>query len=328
MSQPPAPLAAIDMGSNTIHLVVARPRPDASDLDPLADDVVLVRLGADVNATGEIGPQRLAHALDTIRRQLQIARDRGAATILAIATEGIRGARNGPDVLRRIEQETGLRFTLVTGEQEAALTFWGATSGRAPAGRSAVVDLGGGSTELVIGSAAHVEWRISLPFGSGLIHDRLAPADPANPAELAQAAQVVSDALNALALPQPIAEVAACGGSATTLAALARRALSLAPDPGPPGATEDPAALPALTPAVLEDLLGLLQTEPAAAIASRYGIDEGRALLLAAGAVVLRAALARLDATQLRVSRRGIREGAILAYARHGEGWLQAAEQG
>jgi exopolyphosphatase/pppGpp-phosphohydrolase len=182
--------------------------------------------------------------------------------------------------------------------------------------------------ELVVGTAAAVEWRVSLALGSGLIHDRLAPADPADAAQLTQAEQVVTDTLNTLHPPLPVAEVVACGGTATTLAELARRALSLTPEPGPPGATEDPAALPDLTPARIEDLLGLLQTEPAATIASRYGVDEGRAVLLAAGAIVLRAALARLGGGRLRISRRGIREGAILAYARHGDAWLDAAERG
>jgi exopolyphosphatase / guanosine-5'-triphosphate,3'-diphosphate pyrophosphatase len=328
MNQPDPPLAAIDMGSNTIHVVVARPRVEESDLDVLADDVTLVRLGADVNATGIIGPERLGVALETLGRYLRVAREQGAATVLGVATEGIRAARNGSDVLRRIQDELGLAFTVVTGEQEAALTFWGATSGRPSTGKSAVIDLGGGSMELVVGTAAHVEWRVSLPLGSGAVHDRLAPADPADPAELAQAARVVADTLDALDPPVPVVEVVACGGTATTLAALARSALSLQPPPGPPGATEDPHALPDLTPAILEDLLGLLQSEPAAVIAEQYTVEAGRAVLLAAGAVVLRGALARLGGDRLRISSRGIREGAILAYARHGDAWLAAAERG
>jgi exopolyphosphatase/guanosine-5'-triphosphate,3'-diphosphate pyrophosphatase len=323
-----APLAAIDVGSNTIHLVVARPRVADNDLDILADEVELVRLGADVNAHGAVGAERLAVAVRTIELYIGTARAHGAATILGVATEGIRAARNGAEVLRRFERELGMAFALVSGEQEAALTFWGATSGRRVGGRSAVVDLGGGSIELVTGTDTAVEWRVSLPLGSGTIHDRLAPADPADPAQLAQAAQVVADALNALQPPLPVVEAVACGGSATTLAALARRAINRQPGPGPSGAAEDLSALPDLTPAVFEDLLGLLQSEPAAAIGGRYGVDVGRAVLLAAGTVVLRAALARLGAASMRVSRRGIREGAILAFTRHGEAWLEAAAQG
>ncbi|HEY7779842.1 MAG TPA: hypothetical protein VIC85_06495 [Ktedonobacterales bacterium] len=319
-------IAAIDIGSNTIHLVVARPVAEPYDLEPLADETELVRLGADVALGGMIGPERAARAVEVVRGQVARARSLGANPILGIATEGVRAARNGVDLLDRIRAEAGLSVVLVTGEQEAALTYWGATSGRVVSGRAAVVDLGGGSTEIVVGEGERVVWRVSLPFGSGSIHDRLAPADPADPTELAAAARMVEGALAGLAIPLPVAEVAVCGGAATTLAALARRA-GLA---GDDRATEpeEPGAPPGLTPSHCEALIGLLRTLPAAEIARRYGVDEGRARLLASGAVMIAAAARRLGVARVRVSRRGIREGAILAFLRHGDGWLEAAARG
>jgi exopolyphosphatase/guanosine-5'-triphosphate,3'-diphosphate pyrophosphatase len=336
-------LAAIDIGSNTIHLVVARPlatsdgTPGASDLEILVDETALVRLGADVTASGAIGPERTGVALDVLRQQVATARGLGASVVLGVATEGVRAARNGVAFLQRVRQETGIVVALVSGEQEAALTFWGATSGHALVGRGAVVDLGGGSMELVVGDAARIAWRVSLPLGSGALHDRLAPADPADPEQLALVERTVVDTLQALAVPLPVREVAACGGSATTLGALARRALdgappadgaSAPPASAPPGSAPLPVTLPALDDARLAALIELLQRLPAATIAQRYGIDEQRARLLPAGAVILRATLRRLGADELRVSRRGIREGAILAYLRHGAGWLDAAARG
>lgn len=323
-----APLAAIDVGSNTIHLVVAQPEGDARDLQVLADDVELVRLGADVNALGIIGPERMRWALQVVTRQAEAARGLGARVLLGIATEGVRAARNGGAFVAQVRAETGVELALVTGEQEAALTFWGAMSGRALAGLGAVIDLGGGSMELVAGNARDVVWRVSLPLGTGVMHDRLASSDPADAGELAQVALVVRQALDALAPPLPLSEVAACGGTATTLAGLARRALNAPLPSGPVGAPEDPRALPVLSEDMIEALLGLLQQMPAAEVTRRFGVDEARARLLAAGAVVLRETMRRLDAPQLRVSRRGIREGAILAYARHGASWLEAAARG
>jgi exopolyphosphatase/guanosine-5'-triphosphate,3'-diphosphate pyrophosphatase len=322
-------IAAIDIGSNTIHLVVARPAADRNALEPLADETELVRLGADVAVAGAIGQERAARAVEVVRGQVARARSLGATPILGIATEGVRAASNGLALLDRIRAEAGLVVHLVTGEQEAALTYWGATSGRVVTGRAAVIDLGGGSTEIVVGEGERVTWRVSLPLGSGTIHDRVAPADPADPAELAAAARLVEDALAGLAIPLPVAEAAVCGGAATSLAALASRAgLAVDVPDGGGHRRADLGAPPDLTPARCEALIALLETLPAVAIARRYGVDEGRARLLAPGAVVIAAATRRLGVARVRVSRRGIREGAILAYLRHGDGWLDAAARG
>jgi exopolyphosphatase/pppGpp-phosphohydrolase len=160
------------------------------------------------------------------------------------------------------------------------------------------------------------------------MHDRLAPADPPDSGELLAVATVVTEQLDALTLPLPVGLAVACGGSATTLAALARRALGSCTAPGGAGAAEEPRALPELTNARLQALTGLLQQSPATEISARYGADSDRARLLGAGAVILRAVLRRLAVGHLLVSRRGIREGAMLAFARHGANWLAAAAQG
>ena len=324
------PIAAIDVGSNTIHLVVGRPIAADTDLEILADETVLVRLGADVTATGAIGAERTATAIGVLHQQVEVAHRLGASPILGLATEGVRKASNGAAFAQQVREVTGVELVLISGEQEAAFTYWGAISGQTIAGRSAVVDLGGGSTEIVVGDAGNIAWRMSLPLGSGTIHDRVAPADPADPAELAAAARVVEDALRPLDLPLPVSEVTACGGTATTLVWLAQRALgadAVAASEASDG-PDYPATLGVLTAGVLERLLALLQSLPASAVAERYGVEVGRARLLAAGAVVLQGAMRRLGAERMRVSRRGIREGAILAYVRHGAGWLEAAARG
>lgn len=317
------PIAALDVGSNTVHVVVALPNAAGTDLMVLADEVELVRLGADVSATGAIGAERMARALAEIARQEALARRLGAATILGLATEGVRAAANGAELLQRARDEAGVELALISGEQEAALTFWGAMSGQTletnRAGRTAVADLGGGSLELVVGEAERILWRASLPLGSGTVHDQLAPADPPDPTQLAAADRSVSAALARLDMPLPVAAAAVTGGTATTLAALARRA-----NDGASASLE----LPGLSEAVLAGLLALLLGQSAAQVARSYGVDEGRARLLGAGAVILRAVLRRLGAAHLRVSRRGVREGAILAHRRHGAAWLEAATRG
>jgi exopolyphosphatase/guanosine-5'-triphosphate,3'-diphosphate pyrophosphatase len=320
-------LAAIDVGSNTVHLAVATVGANGASLARRADEVELVRLGADVTATGAIGEERASRACAVIQRQLAGAREAGATVTLGMATEGVRRARNGQEFIERVERETGLRLTLVTGDQEAALTYWGARAGEESAGRAAVVDLGGGSLELVVGVGQQVEWRVSLPLGSGALHDELAPADPPSAAELLQVGAVVRAALASAAPPLPVVSVTACGGTATTLAALARRALG-ADRALPAGEAAAWTALPRLNQGRIEALLGLLHRHPAAELSQQFGVEIGRARLLAAGAVVLREAMLRLGTSTLDISVAGIREGAILAYARAGDGWLDAATRG
>lgn len=336
------PLAAIDVGSNTVHLTVARVTVATDDLDYLADELDLVRLGADISATGAIGPERAELAVAAIRKQMALAHRLGATTVLGIATEGVRAARNGAEFLAQVREQTGLMLELVTGEQEAALTYWGATSGlhasdaavAAPAPRRAVLDLGGGSLELVVGEGQHVLWRVSLPLGSGAVHGRYAPADPPRAAELGTVRAVVTETLAALDPPPPVVEAIACGGTATTLAVLdegARAENIQAPQTDanldtPGRAMRHERRL--LTHDSLAALLALLQSQPAAQIATRYDIEEPRARLLGAGGMVLLATMDRLGVAALRVRRRGIREGAMLAYVHAGEGWLALAQDG
>lgn len=335
------PLAAIDVGSNTIHLTVARPTLDGYDLDYLADELELVRLGADVSASGALGPERMQRASAAIQRQVAVARQHGATLVLGIATEGVRAARNGAEFIERIRAETGVVLELVSGDQEAALTYWGATSGldataerETTGAKRAALDLGGGSLEIVVGEGSRVDWRISLPLGSGVVHDRFVPSDPPTAEEVARAHDAVREALEALDPPMPVTQVFACGGTATTLAYLGAKAFApvdpaeIAPSGNGVSNGGNGSLLRGLTHERLTQLLELLQEMNAAQVTETYGIEEARARLLGAGGVVLLATMERLGVDTLRVRKRGIREGALLAYAHAGSRWLELATSG
>ncbi len=315
------PLAAIDVGSNTIHLVIARPAPGARDLEYLADELELIRIGADVSATGVIGPERMARAIAVIRAQAERAHALGAATVLGIATEGIRAASNATAFIERVAAETGVRLQIISGEQEAALTYWGATSGANHAdAQRAVVDLGGGSLEIVVGRGSAVLWRVSLPLGSGALHDQFTPSNPPGDAEVEAAGEFVMEALHSLMPPLPVMEGIACGGTATTLAGLSLRLSG----PEEPGATR----LRLLTRERMADALTLMRTLSASALAERFHFEEDRARILPAGTVALQRTAEWLGLDGLRVTGRGIREGAILAYAHKGDAWPELAQSG
>lgn len=319
-------LAALDVGSNSIHVTVGRVPKNRVEVIRLADEADLVRLGADVTAYGEIGPERMARAIVTIRDHAELARLYGAQVVLGVATEGVRRAANGAAFLARVRRETGVLLELVTGAQEAALTYWGATSGLKPIkGRRAVLDMGGGSLEFVVGRGRTIDWRVSLPLGSGAMRQRYAPSDPPSPEELEAVRRVVVETLTPLDPPLPVAEAIVCGGTAMSLAMLGGRITvpdELSGEAGPPKRNRY------LTRAQLEAVLALLETTPSATICHRFGVEEGRARLLAAGAAVLLAAMDELRLDVLRARRRGVREGAILTYAHVGERWLEAAEKG
>jgi exopolyphosphatase/pppGpp-phosphohydrolase len=316
-------------------MVVVRVAENGSDLMTLADELDMTRLGADVTATGSIGPERAQRAIDVLRAQAARAQSLGASELLVIATEGVRAAANANAFLEQVRRETGITIHLISGDQEAALTYWGATSGLpATDERRAVLDLGGGSMEVVIGTGHRILWRAALPLGSGAMHDKYAPSDPPRPDELDAVRKKTTDQLGGFSMPLPVARVIACGGTATTLVALAAAALHIpepeelaAPDQMPPTATSD-ARLGQLTRDQMAALAALLSKTPAAQLTGRYGIADARARLLGAGEAVLRAAVEHLGADALAISRRGVREGTILARLHAGDGWLEAATAG
>ncbi|HET9978915.1 MAG TPA: hypothetical protein VFQ32_00615, partial [Ktedonobacterales bacterium] len=228
-----SPLAAVDVGSNTIHLVVARPTEDGRDLVTLADELDMPRLGADISAHGALSPERMARAIAVLKQQQERADSLGAYEFLLIGTEGVRAAANADEFLTRVQRELGVSLQLISGEQEAALTYWGATSGLHDADeRRAVLDLGGGSMEVVIGEGSRILWRVSLPLGSGAMHDHYAPSDPPQPAELDRVRQETTTQLDGRHPPLPVARAIACGGTATNLAALAASALNISQPAG------------------------------------------------------------------------------------------------
>lgn len=315
-------IAAIDVGSNTIHLVIGIPQEEQRNrLEVLQDELEFVRLGAGVGNGGHIAPERFERGLAVLKRLRDLARQAGAQTILCAATEVMRKAANGPEFLARAREELGLDIPVISGEQEAALTFWGATSDREidQQGPVAVADLGGGSMELVLGLGQRLTWRRSVPLGSGTMYDRFIQSNPPMPAELAALRSAVASFLGTLDLPEQSQQkglLIVCGGTATTLLIFSQHALSI-----PPAQTS-------LSRVEMEQGIGVLLTYPAEEVARRYSVEAQRAQILGAGAAVLLELMLRLSVEQMEISRRGIREGMILSHARHGAAWLEAAERG
>jgi exopolyphosphatase/pppGpp-phosphohydrolase len=304
--------AAIDIGSNTVHLVVARCFEDHVEI--LADELELVRIGESVNATGAISPQKRDLTIATLQQYQALAEHYAAAAIFGVATEAIRRASNSAEFLAAIREATGLVVHIIGGDVEAALTFYGATYELAQHGSPpvdiAVADLGGGSMELIIAHQLQIVWSTSLPIGSGSLQDRYVPSDPPTHQEVATAQTFLLDHFQKISVQTHPAALIFVGGSANTLLYLARYSLGVSQ---------------AETRLSYEDVVrceGILRVLSADEVAQRYPIDPQRARILPAGVLIIRALMEQLQLKEIYVSAHGIREGVLLARVRYGEQWL------
>ena len=291
--------ACIDIGSNTTRLLVA----DCveGELREVHQERAFTRIGQGLRSSGTIAAAKIEEVVTVVHGQMAVAREHGAHEIRGVATAAIRVASNGTALVEAIAAGTGLMVEIVSGEEEARLAFRGAaamldadTAALLDAsGTSAslgVIDVGGGSSEVVVGSAPdRVGWWASVPLGSGALTEHCLHSDPPAPAELASARAEVSAAMAGLAPPCPQAAVAV-GGSATSLGRVTG---------------------PVLDAGAFARALELLSGAPSALVAERFLIDPQRARLLPAGLLILQGASRLLEAT-VHVGRGGIREGVLL----------------
>jgi exopolyphosphatase/pppGpp-phosphohydrolase len=309
--------AAIDIGSNTIHMVVAR--CSQTSLEILHDEQEMVRIGESVTANGAISAPKIDETISLLSHYKTLVAQYTPSPPLIIATEAIRKARNNQQFIAAIHASTNLDVHIIDGTAEALLTFYGATyelyQEPSPPSQIAVLDLGGGSMELVTAHNQQVTWHTSVPLGSGWLHDRYLQADPPSNADLEVAHTFLNTYIAGLHLKQPFPPLIATGGSANSLLLLAQRALGL------------PAQETRLTYEQLVHCEHLLNTHSAEEISLRYEQPLKRARILPAGALIIHALMVNLLLGEIRVSTHGIREGALLAYARYGDHWLDHLQQ-
>jgi len=291
--------ACIDIGSNTTRLLVAD--CTGGGLVEVHQERAFTRIGQGLAASGVIAPEKIDEVVTVVLAQMGVARQHGAEAIRGVATAAIRTAANGAALVTAIAERTGLAVEIVSGEEEARLAFEGAAAmldaeaaailaARGLTTALGVVDVGGGSSEVVVGGVPdRVEWWASVPLGSGALTEHCLHADPPTSAELAAARAEVAAAMAGLAPPRPRVAVAV-GGSATSLGRVT-------------GPTLDAGAF--------ERALSVLTAEPSPLVAQRFEIDPQRARLLPAGLLILHG-VSRLLETTVRVGRGGIREGVLL----------------
>src|SRR6202167_3323430 len=177
-------LGVLDVGSNTVHLLVVDAYPGARPLPAFSHKVELslaAHLERD-NTLSKVGEERLT---EVVEESLRMAEDKGVEDFLAFATSAVRDAVNGDDVLARIQERTGARIQVLSGENEARLTFLAARRWFGwSSGRLLVVDIGGGSLEVASGIDEEADTVTSLPLGAGRLTRDWIPADPPSPQDV------------------------------------------------------------------------------------------------------------------------------------------------
>jgi len=276
---------------------------------PLLDESALLGLGTLVDARGLIPADARGPLIATLVGFAAAARGLGAGRIAFVGTEPLRRAADARAVVVAVEDATGVPFHVVDHREEGLLTLLGATSGRAAAADLLVVDVGGGSTQLVVVGPGRRASAIGIRVGGARLTQAHVTHDPPERSEIAALRAAASEALRAAPDAVPT-EIVAVGGTASNLVKIV------------PGAVHDRV----LTPERLAAALDVLAEAPAADVAARFGIRPQRARILAAGAVLLEAILVRYAVPRATASEEGIREGTVLALARAGAGWRDRLE--
>jgi exopolyphosphatase/guanosine-5'-triphosphate,3'-diphosphate pyrophosphatase len=220
--KPARRVAAVDLGTNSIRLLVARFVEGEPDFHELARAMVITRIGQGVDRTGSIGPQALRRTVAVLDRYCRRAKALGADRIHLVATSAVRDAANRDELADAVEQLTGEPMEVVSGEQEAELSFLGATRGLDAPTPYLVLDIGGGSTEFVVGDGAPV--AVSAQIGSVRLTERYVHADPPSFEELEKVDLAITSVLHQVEDRIPVHDartLVAVAGTATTVQGIA-----------------------------------------------------------------------------------------------------------
>jgi len=294
--------AAIDVGSTSVHLLVAELHGHV--LEPVHDESSFLRLGDHLSTRELLGEDTRDELIETLRTQVDIARRLGAVDVTIVATEPLRRAADAQRVVLEVAQATAVPIHVLEHDEEGILTLLGVTGGVPVEDDVVVVDIGGGSSEIVVVGPRRPAFARGIRVGAARLVASLVEHDPPRPAELAalhaEAARRIADAPSA----EPTA-IVVVGGTASNL-------LKIIPE-----AMEDRL----LTRERLHDAVDLLAESTAEELVALHGVRPVRARILSGGAAIVLATLEHYGLDALEVSEAGIRDGTLFAVDRAGPEW-------
>jgi exopolyphosphatase/guanosine-5'-triphosphate,3'-diphosphate pyrophosphatase len=281
---------AIDIGSNTTRVLVAEPID--GQLKKVMEQRAYTRINKALGSDGAIVSEKVEEVAEVVATQVRLARELGAETIRAVATAAVREASNADETAAAIAMAAGVPVEILGEQEEGRLAFIGATKtlGHPVDGQVGVVDVGGGSTEVVLGTVpGGVEQVRSWQIGSGTLADELISSDPPSAAEIRRVRERIDAIFDGVEIEHPTQAVAV-GGSATSLRRLVGAVLEYE---------------------TLERGIRVLAGEPAAEVARRFELDPERVRILATGVLLLEK-VSELLGQPLQIGKGGLREGVIL----------------
>jgi exopolyphosphatase/guanosine-5'-triphosphate,3'-diphosphate pyrophosphatase len=282
----------VDIGSNTTRLLVAEVDEDGVWRELMTQRAYTL-IGKQTGSSGRLRKKVITNVSEVVSTQVRLAREMGADDITIVATAAVRAAPNRDKLVEAVLERTDLPVRILSGSEEAQLAFIGATKrlGAPAEGTIAVIDVGGGSTEIAIGTVDDGStWDATFRVGSGMLTAAYVKSDPPGVGELSQVRQHVSGVFEGLELPA-VDKAVAVGGTATSLRRIVGAELSHE---------------------TLERGIRILAEAPAAEVAERFDLAPERVQLLPAGMLVLEE-LSDLLGLPLSIGNGGLREGVILA---------------
>jgi exopolyphosphatase/guanosine-5'-triphosphate,3'-diphosphate pyrophosphatase len=305
MSEGTRRVAVIDIGSNSTRLLVA----DVADgrVTPIERRSTVTRLGRGVDLSGRLAAEAIEAACAAIDPYVATLQELGAERVDAIATSAVRDAENGSAFIAELRERFALSARVLDGDEEARLTYMGATSEYSPAVPTLVLDIGGGSTEMVVGEGREAAWHRSLQAGVVRHTERHLVSDPPRPVELEALAADVRGVIEAATVEAPTAEAGiAVAGTPTSLAAI-----ELELDPYDPKRVHGHV----LELRSIQRMLSRLAATPLPQRREIRGLHADRAPTIVAGVVILVEAMRAFGLERITVSEHDILYGAAIALA-------------
>jgi exopolyphosphatase/guanosine-5'-triphosphate,3'-diphosphate pyrophosphatase len=304
-------VAAIDIGTNSTRLLVADVA--AGSVSEVERRSRVTRLGRGVDLSGQLSAEGIEATCEALAAYLELCRAAGAEKLEAIATSAVRDASNGDAFVAELRERFALPARVLDGEQEARLTYLGASSEHPPAEPTLVIDIGGGSTELVVGSGTEIGFHASLQAGVVRHTERHLSSDPPTAVELEALAADARALIEAAVGDRPEARASAAIAVAGTPTSLAAVELELEPY-DPERVHGHVLELPSI-----QRLLSRLASVPLAGRTRITGLHPDRAPTIVAGVVILVEAMRAFHLDRLRVSEHDILYGTAIAAALGGE---------
>lgn len=282
--------AAIDIGSNTTRILVAEQKD--GQLAKVMEQRAYTRIGKARDSKGRISREKIEEVAEVVQTQVKLAQEVGAQSFRAVATAAIRDSRNGKQAALAISERAGVPVEIVSEHEEGRLAFIGATKslGHPSEGRIAVVDVGGGSTEITLGTLSEgVEEVISWPIGSGMLADQMISSDPPSASEIRKIRDYIDDVFAGVEIEKP-EQVVAVGGTSTSLRRLVGVVLEYE---------------------TLERGIRVLCGDASNDVARQFELDPVRVRILPTGVLILEK-LSEILGGPLQIGKGGIREGIVL----------------